>query len=187
MDKTDEELVRACRHGDEAAWEALVTRYQRLVYSVARRSGLDGDAAADVFQHVFTALLQQIDRIEQPERIGGWLATTARRESWRSRKRERATVRHGRLDDENADDRAETLRDDAPLPDEVLLRMEEQSRVRRGVDALDERCRTLIVLLFYRADPPPYAEIAATLGTSEGSIGPRRARCLEKLRRLLQE
>lgn len=77
--------------------------------------------------------------------------------------------------------------DTALLPDEVIERLERQHAVRRAMEALDERCRILLTLLFYRADPPPYSDIAARLGIPEGSIGPTRARCLEKLRRVLAE
>ena len=73
-----------------------------------------------------------------------------------------------------------------PLPDELLLRLEEQNRVRTAVVSLEERCRRLLIILFYQPQTPPYTEIATTLGMSEGSIGPTRARCLQKLRRLLE-
>jgi DNA-directed RNA polymerase specialized sigma24 family protein len=75
--------------------------------------------------------------------------------------------------------------DDQPLPDEQMLRLEEQHLVRAAVDLIDQRCRALLLLLFYQPDPPSYADVAATLGISEGSIGPTRGRCLEKLLRLL--
>jgi RNA polymerase sigma factor (sigma-70 family) len=181
MDPSDEALVLACRRGDVAAWEALIARYQRLIYTIARRAGLDADQSADVFQRVFAALVENLDDIEQPALIGAWLVTTARREAWRLSKQERTWKTHPD-DDRN---HAPVLLDRAALPDEVVLRLEEQHNVRTAVVALDERCRHLLTLLFYRSDPPPYAEIAATLGMREGSIGPIRARCLQKLRRHL--
>src|SRR6266478_3587183 len=64
---TDRELLLACRSGDESAWEALVQRYQRLIYAIPRRAGLNDDQAADVFQEVFTTLFQKLDGIDQPE------------------------------------------------------------------------------------------------------------------------
>lgn len=179
---SDEALVLACRRGDAAAWEALVARYQRLVYTIPRRAGLGEDLAADVFQHVFATLVDQLDRIERPGRLAAWLVTTARRETWRVSRRESVVNRAVRGQDA---EEALEVRDVQLLPDELLLRLEEQHAVRRAVGALDERCRTLLTLLFYQPEPPPYAEVAATLGTSEGSIGPTRARCLQKLRRLL--
>jgi len=182
---TDEALVGACRRGDTAAWEALVARYQRLFYSIPRGAGLSEEQAADVFQHVFATLLEHLDRIEHPSRIAAWLATTARRETWRLSRQARAVRLVGGGDDDN--NVLAAIPDDAPLPGEAFLRLEEQDAVRRAVSGLDERCRTLITLLFYRPTPPPYAEVAAALGTTEGSIGPTRARCLQKLRRLLDK
>jgi RNA polymerase sigma factor (sigma-70 family) len=180
---SDEALVLACRRGDAAGWEMLIRRYRRLVYSIPRRAGLDDDAAADVFQNVFTALVTSLDRISQPARIGAWLTTTARRETWRQRRHARLVPLRppGAGDDAAAIDHP----DDALAPEEALLRWEERQRVRAAVAALDERSRRLVTLLFSRAEPPPYAAIASALGVPEGSIGPTRARCLRKLRRLL--
>jgi RNA polymerase sigma factor (sigma-70 family) len=176
--ESDEELLRACGRGDEAAWEALVRRYQRLVYAVPRRAGLDEDAAADVFQDVFTTLLSSIGKIEQPSRLHAWLVTTARRKTWLVIKRARSTQPLMSGDDE---DEASSIPDEQLLPDEVLGQLEEQHLVRAALSELDERCRKLLTMLFYGAEPPPYSEIASALGTSEGSVGPTRARCLKKL------
>jgi RNA polymerase sigma factor (sigma-70 family) len=187
MDLSDAQLLLACRSGDQGAWEALINRYQRLMYAIPRRAGLDNDQAADVFQEVFATLFQKLDDIDQPERLHSWLVTTARRKTWRVISKERAnqyTV--GDDDDDSAEDLSK-IPDNAALPDEVLLKLEEQHRVRTAVAALDERCRKLLKLLFYEAEPPSYAEIAVSLGTSEGSIGPTRARCLEKMLRLLDK
>jgi RNA polymerase sigma factor (sigma-70 family) len=185
MEPSDEALVRRCRRGDEAAWEALVNRYRRLVYTVPLRAGLDEEGAADVFQRVFAALVEQLDHIAQPERLSAWLVTTARRETWRMVRRRTPVLPTGSLD--AAPGEAEELPDAAVLPDEELVRLEDQHAVRTAVASLDPRCRDLVTLLFFRADPPPYVEIAATLGIAVGSIGPIRARCLERVRRQLAE
>jgi RNA polymerase sigma factor (sigma-70 family) len=74
-----------------------------------------------------------------------------------------------------------------PLPEDVLLRLEEQHAVRTAMAELDERCQRLLKLLFYASKPPGYGDVATQLGIAEGSIGPIRARCLERLHRRLRE
>jgi RNA polymerase sigma factor (sigma-70 family) len=178
----DATLLRACRDGDAEAWELLVRRYQRLIYAIARRSGLSEELAGEVFQRVCMSLLKYLPSIEQPERLGAWLATTTRRETWRLLRQENRVP--GATTDE---EEAQLVMDNAPLPDEVFERIERQATVRRALGEIDERCRTLLTLLFYRAEPAPYSEIAAAIGVPEGSIGPTRARCLQKLQRALEK
>jgi RNA polymerase sigma factor (sigma-70 family) len=178
--QSDEQLLAACKRGDEGAWEALVLRYQRLIYTIPRRAGLDEDAAAEIFQDVFTTLLESIENIEQPSRLQAWLVTTAKRKTWRTVGRAKA-LRPFASDEGEAEDEMYGLADEELLPDEALTRLEEQHLVRAALAELGDRCRTLLQMLFYAAEAPPYSEIAAALGTSEGSIGPTRARCLKKL------
>jgi RNA polymerase sigma factor (sigma-70 family) len=186
MGQTDEELLQACRRGDEAAWEALVGRFQRLIYAIPRRAGLPEDLSMEVFQEVFMTLFEKLETIEQPERLQAWLVTTARRKTWRLISREKIS-QTSTTDEATSTDEISELPDNAPLPDQVLVKLEEQHQVRTAVAALDERCRKLLTLLFYSAEPPSYAELATALGATEGSIGPTRARCLQKLLRLLDE
>jgi RNA polymerase sigma factor (sigma-70 family) len=183
---SDEQLLAGCRRGEEGAWEALVRRYQRLIYAVPRRAGLDEEAAAEVFQEVYTTLLESIDSIEQPSRLHAWLVTTAKRKTWRAVGRTKA-ARQFASDDESGEGEMYGVADERMLPDEALAQLERQHIVRAALGELDERCRSLIEMLFYRAEPPPYSEIAAALGTSEGSIGPTRARCLKKLLSVLKK
>lgn len=188
MNSNDEALLAACRRGDEAAWEALLARYQRLVYAIPRRAGLDEERAGEVFQRTFVKLIEHLERIEEPARIRAWLVTTARRETWRLISREAPAQSPADSDElQEEESRVSRLPNDDALPDEVIAELEEQHAVRLAVAAMDERCRRLVSLLFYRPDPAPYAEIAQALDLPEGSIGPTRARCLQKLRRLLKE
>ena len=186
MERSDAELVRDCRDGDESAWETLISRYQRLIYSIPRRAGLDEDRAMEIFQNVFASLVEKLDRIEQPDRLQAWLVTTAKRETWRhvfKQKNLQTDSLHGDADEGDAFD----LPDQAPLAEDLLLQLEAQNQVRRAVDGLDERCQRLLNMLFYTAEPPAYAEITAALGIPAGSIGPTRARCLQKLLSSLQD
>lgn len=185
MEPSDKELLDACRRGEETAWEMLVHRYQRLIFTIPRRAGLDEDQSADVFQEVFATLLRKLNDIDDPERLHAWLVTTARRITWRVISKAQPSI-SGNEYSEAMEEKSGAMPDNAALADEILLRLEEQHRVRRALARLDERCQKLLKLLFYESVPRSYAEIAAVLGTSEGSIGPTRARCLEKLLRLLE-
>lgn len=184
MESPDEALVLACRRGDATAWEALIARYQRLIYAVPRRAGLDAELSAEVFQQVFVALLKNLDRIEQPSQMRAWLVTAARRATWRLIRRDRNVRSFGESDD--AEDEINEIPDGTALPEEELVRLQEQHIIRTGVAALDERCRRLLTLLYYGPNRRTYEEIAAALDMSLGSIGPIRARCLQKLRRILE-
>ena len=181
----DAALVARCRSGDGAAWTALVKRHQRLVYAIVMRLGLDEHSAADVFQTVFSRLVAHLPRIAEPERLQGWIAVTAKREALLQLRRSRRTVSMSRdSDDDESDDW--DFADDSPLPGDALDELQQLDRLRHGLDRLDERSRTLLLLLF-RADDEkiPYDEVARQMGMQIGSIGPTRARCLEKLRRLM--
>ena len=125
-------------------------------------------------------LLESIETIEQPSRLQAWLVTTAKRKTWRTVGRAKALRPFASEEGGDADEMYD-LAYEGLLPDEALTRLEEQHLVRASLGELGERCRTLLQMLFYAAETPPYSEIAAALGTSEGSIGPTRARCLKKL------
>jgi RNA polymerase sigma factor (sigma-70 family) len=187
MQFTDKELLVACRRGDESSWQVLVDRYQRLIYAIPRRAGLSEDQASEVFQEVFVTLFEKMNDINEPDRLHAWLVTTARRKTWRLLTKERS-LHPGKIGDADGAEEALTdVVDNAPLPDDTLVRLAEQHRVRTALSALDPRCQKLIAMLYYRPEPAPYSEIAVAFGTSEGSIGPTRARCLKKLLQLLAE
>lgn len=183
----DAALVARCRQGDAAAWSALVARHQRLVYAIVMRLGLDQHSAADVFQTVFARLVQHLPRITEPERLQGWIAVTAKREALLQLRRSRRMVSISRDDDDESEGSEWDLADDAsPLPGDALDELQQLDSLRHAIDQLDERSRTLLLLLF-RADDEKiaYVDVAQQMGMSIGSIGPTRARCLAKLRRLM--
>lgn len=181
----DREIIHACLKGDAAAWEALIKRYQRLIYSIPLKSGLTTDEAADVFQSVCVKLLEKLSTIRDHDRLAAWLITTTSRECWRlSATRNRyPTISRGH-DDEELDSLAD-LADSKSLVDEQRVAIEQQQAVRQAVAALPERCRELITMLFYRKDEMSYVEIAQRMKMPTSSVGPTRARCLEKLKKLL--
>lgn len=189
-DEDDASLVARCRNGEEPAWEILVRRYQRLVYAIVRRSGLDEHAAADVFQTVFSRLVVHLPRLADPGRLQAWIVTTAKREMLLALKRGRRTVSMTRHDDDSEEDGAAgvlDIADDALLPEQVLDDLQQLDGLRRALDRLDPRCRELLTLLF-RADDDKvsYDEIGRRMNMSIGSIGPTRSRCLSRLRTLVE-
>src|SRR5215218_8141895 len=120
MEDSDLQLVLSCRRGDQLAWEKLIRRYQRLIYAIPRRAGLDDDQAAEIFQDVFTTFFQKLNDIEEPEKLQAWLVTTARRKTWRHIAKSKILTR----EDAESTDSAATVRDETPLPDEQLLLLE---------------------------------------------------------------
>lgn len=186
-DLPDDALVAQCRAGRQAAWSTLVRRYQRLVYTVPRRAGLSDDQAADVFQAAFSRLFEHLDRIDDASRVRAWLVTTARRETLRviEESRRRVDLVSGPAGEDESDDPFDRIADPSPLPEALLAELQEHDRLRQALDRLEPRHRQLLELLFLQDEPPPYSEIAARLGIAEGSIGPTRARALEKLRTAL--
>jgi RNA polymerase sigma factor (sigma-70 family) len=182
MQPSDHALIEASRKGDAIAWQTLVERYQRLIYTVPRRAGLDETRASDVFQKVFAKLVANLHRIEQPDRIQAWLVTTAKRETIRMLQKEQRYA-------ETAQDisEQEITPDHQPIPDEIVEKLEEQHLVRVAVSQVGDKCRHLLTLLFYHPEPISYQEIAGMLEMSEGSIGPTRARCLQKVQKVLEK
>ena len=167
-------LVRAAAAGDERAWSALVDRFSKLVWAIARNHRLSADDAAEVSPTTWLRLAEHIDRLQDPSKVGGWLATTARHESLRVLRGAGRQIPMG--DDMPEPDRL------APAIDEELLRNERDSMLWQAFSRLPARDQALLRLLI--SDPmPSYEEIGAAMGMPVGSVGPTRARCLERLRR----
>jgi len=176
-------LVTAAAAGDPAAWSALVDRFSGLIWAVARGYGLRTADAEEVYQTAWFRLAQHIAQINDPERVGAWLATTARRESLRLL---RAGARTSVTSNADILDRAV---DDTPerrlvQSEDAASEVERARQLWQAFQQLSERCRELLRVLI--ASPPPsYVDVAAALGMPIGSIGPTRARCLARLRELV--
>lgn len=179
---TDTELIAACISGQGWAWDALVERYSRLVYSIALRAGLGREDAADVFQTVFTVLVENLHSLRTPKGLAAWLITTTKRTSWHMLRKRRREITGG-------DDLATTL-----MADEQWLTKEQweegrwadQALVYEALERLGGRCRKLLKLLYYDRGEPSYEDISQRLQMPLGSVGPTRARCLQKMQRILQ-
>jgi RNA polymerase sigma factor (sigma-70 family) len=179
----DEELVERARDGDESAWETIVYKYQNLLYSIPLRAGLHRDSASDVLQEVFTTLFQKIESLEKPEFLRAWLVTTTQHKTIHFIHRE-ARGKPKSIDELESTTGFEVV-DPALAPDEALIQLEEEKQIEDALAAVEERCRRLLTLLYLNQHQMPYAEIARMLDIPVGSIGPTRARCLEKLIKLL--
>jgi RNA polymerase sigma factor (sigma-70 family) len=175
------QLVKGASDGDRSAWESLVDAYGGLIWAITRNHRLPQGDAADVSQTTWLRLLENIDRLHDPGRVGAWLATTARRECLRLSARRKRTV----LVADETDLELDPLRAHTPELDDGLLLAERDEALRGAFETLNPRCRELLRLMLL--DPAPsYEEISAALDMPVGSIGPTRGRCLDKLRALVK-
>jgi RNA polymerase sigma factor (sigma-70 family) len=180
----DTELIELCLKEDtkrSPAWEVLIYRYQRLIYSIPNHYGFSDSEIADVAQVVCLRLLENLSRLRNRQGLGAWLITTTRRECWRwIRRRSPLTEEIDQIALENQSD-------ESAQPEDELVRLERSALVQASLSRLDSRCQHLLTLLFYNDPRPSYDEIVVMLGLPEGSIGPTRARCLEKLMMHLEQ
>lgn len=177
--QTDSELLSRCSGGDSAAWKELIRRYGDFVFSVCRSTGLSETDASDVTQQTFCLLRDNLGRLKGETRLGGWLATVARRHSWRVRGKQQ---REMAVDPEELSQRIESNhqeRSASPAFDRLEW-------LHHGLSLLGERCRDLLTELYIREESSSYEAVAKRLNIAVGSIGATRARCLAKLRSLLE-
>jgi RNA polymerase sigma factor (sigma-70 family) len=173
------ELLRRAANGDMTAWNRLIDQFARLIWSITVTFKLAESDAADVVQTTWLRLLEHIDRIEHPDRVGSWLAATARNECLRNLAARKRIV----LSDDDVE--LGNALAHSPEVDERLLAHERDQTVRDAMSRLPGRWQRLLEMLM--ADPPAsYADISDELELPIGSIGPTRGRCLARLRVLLQ-
>lgn len=170
-------LIHKCRKGDEKAWSDVVEQFQRLVYSIPKRMGLSDEEAGDVFQVTFTALFRYLDRIESAQTLPKWLSVTASREAIRIKRMRSPSVDLGDLTLD------EIVADEEDSAERNAVVAEQSESLWSGIEDLDRRCRELLTGLY--ANELSYTEISENVGIPIGAIGPTRARCLDKLRKIL--
>ncbi len=176
-DPTVAALVAGARQGDQRCWYGLVERYAPLVWAVCRRFGLSDADAHDAGQTVWLRLVEHLPQLREPAALPGWLVTTTRRECLRVLRGARDSA--GRLQPDEAAIAADA---ESTAVDRWVIAEERAAALRVGFAQLPRHCQELLSLLM--ADPVvPYAEISAKLDMPIGSIGPKRARCLQDLRR----
>lgn len=174
--QSDPALIEACLRGEQSAWNEMIDRYGRLVYSVPRRCGLSETDADDIFQNVFAIALRRLEQLQDHTRLSAWLVTTTHRECWR----------HGGRKPLEVDLDEREIRADEP-PSDLAEKWELQSVVRRGLERLGDPCKALLEALFLKPADLGYEEIARQLDIKVGSIGPTRARCFRKFEAILRE
>ena len=173
-------VVAAAADGANWAWSELVRRYSGMIGSITRGYRLTPSDGAEVAQATWLRLVQNIDKLNSPDRIGSWLATTTRRECQRV---VRASQRSQPTPPESFDRFGDS---GLGHPEPAHLVAERDVALRIAFSRLSPRCRMLLVLLI--GEPSlSYRTLSHVLGMQIGSIGPTRGRCLEQLRRLAIE
>lgn len=173
---SDRQLVARCLAGDEDAWLELWLCYGPVVKAVARKVGCDHDEVKDVLQRVALAALRGLDRLREPEKIGAWLAGTARFQAYeliRSRRPTEQLVPGSAFHE--------------PDPESTIQRERDVAVLRRALLSLDERCRRLIQSLDLEDPPASYREVAESEGLAPSSVGPIRRRCLNRLGKIFEK
>jgi RNA polymerase sigma factor (sigma-70 family) len=177
--RSDAQLIEAHLAGDAAAWEALFDRYEKFLYRLVLRAGLSRADTEDIFQNVCLKLYLHLEDVREVQRLTGWLGAIVSQEIARWLRRTAATPSVS-LDTPVLAE----LPHGAPHPEEVLLAEERTHVVRQAMEQVGEPCRHLLTML-YGAERLPYTEVAAALDIPLGSVGPRRARCLERLKKII--
>ena len=176
--KIDSELVSLCLEGDSEAWETLITRYRRLIFSIPNKFRFSQADCEDVFQAVVVKLLEHLTSLKDESKVSAWLITTTTRHC----------IQLKSLTQRNVGD--EEGMEETPDPGEdieaVQVQSDQQQKIRETMEALPERCRRLLELLYYDPTNPTYEQISERLQMPVPSIGPTRARCFDKLRTLLR-
>ena len=176
----DTRLVRECLRGNNAAWSALIDKYKRLIFSIPVKYGFSPDDSADIFQAVCAELLSELPKLRKPKALPKWIIQVTAHQCFHHKRQVQRT--------ETRDPDHESFDSSAPARAENILREAESDQMLR--DALSElspRCRRLIEMLFFEEPPRPYQQLARELGLSTGSIGFIRQRCLEHLRKRLDQ
>ena len=167
---SDAELVRRCRAGDASAWEALVDRYARYVHAIlVRVYRLDPQDAEDAFQEVFTRVFERLGTLRDVNALRPWIAQTAR---------------HCAVDALRRSGRDVTVEQVPEGIDDELARLDEALTVHAALDKLSPDCHEILDRFFCRDES--YRTIGAELELPAGTIASRIARCLSRLRDVLE-
>ncbi|PYT52673.1 MAG: hypothetical protein DMG43_11090 [Acidobacteria bacterium] len=176
----DGRLVKECVSGNEEAWSLLIEKYKALIYSIPVKYGLPPHEAADVFQSTCMELLTRLPQLREPRALPKWLMQVAHHQCYRWKRQQRRVV-------------SRDAEPDLPVPEtpaiaeSLVQQTQEEQMLREAMAFLTPQCRRLVELLFFEVPPRPYSDVAAELGLAVGSIGFTRQKCIERLRRHLDE
>lgn len=177
---SDAELVKQCLAGKEEAWSQLIDKYKALIYSVPVKYGLPSQEAADVFQGTCTELLTRLPDLREPRALPKWLIQVAYHQCYHWKRQQQRLV--------SRDGEAGLPEPEIPAMAEELVRQTEEEQIlREAMASLAPRCRKLVEMLFFETPARPYSEVANELKLAVGSIGLTRQKCIETLRKRLDE
>jgi RNA polymerase sigma factor (sigma-70 family) len=176
----DTRLVKECLAGNEAAWAQLIDKYKALIYSIPIKYNLPPQEAADVFQGTCVELLVRLPELREPRALPKWLIQVAHHECYRVKRLSQRVV--SRDSEENSPE-PET----PPIAESLVQQTQEEQMLREAMATLTPQCHRLVEMLFFESPSRPYAQVAAELGLALGSVGFTRRKCIERLRRQLEE
>jgi len=176
----DRRLVSECLNGNEEAWNALIDKYKRLIYSIPVKYGFSPDEATDIFQAVCLELLTELPKLRKAEALPKWIIQITSHKCFHTKK--------DKLRTETADPEDPAFEQSVPARAESVLReAEDEQRLRDVLSALPDRCQEMLRMLFFEEPPLPYDQVARRLGIATGSIGFIRQRCLDRARKELEK
>lgn len=176
----DARLVKECLSGNEVAWSKLIDKYKSLIYSIPVKYSLSQQEAADVFQATCVELLVRLPELREPRALPKWLMQVAHHECYRLKRLNQRVV--------SRDAEPDLPEPETPsIAESLVQQTQEEQMLREAMAVLTPQCRRLVELLFFETPSRPYTEVAAELGLAVGSIGFTRQKCIERLRRQLEE
>jgi RNA polymerase sigma factor (sigma-70 family) len=177
---SDATLVKKCLAGSEEAWEQLIDKYKALIYSIPVKYGLPPQEAADVFQSTCVELLTHLKDLREPRALPKWLIQVAHHKCYHWKRQQQRIV--------SPAEGEELPEPEIPAVAETLIRQtQEEQMLRDAIANLAPRCQRLVKMLFFETPARPYAEVASELNLAVGSIGLTRQKCIESLRKRLDE
>jgi RNA polymerase sigma factor (sigma-70 family) len=175
----DVRLVKECLAGSEDAWSLLIEKYKSLIYSIPVKYGLPAQEAADIFQATCMELLAHLPELREPRALPKWLMQVAHHQCYRWKQQQ------GRLVSRDSEDLP--VPETPAIAENLMQQTQEEQMLREAMRALSPQCQRMVELLFFQTPARPYAEVATEMGLAVGSIGFVRHKCIERLRRHLDE